>query len=1042
MRSVTLFLAPTLALIAVGSLSSPEASAQSGDIVHEAATGSVWLVEASSSGGGVASEWRADGALVRHADPFSAFNHRDPRTLISGIDNQITTFEGRFAIAASYRGHYVRGDDGAFRLEEFFRTPGAFGCNETPSTRACMVFAFVDARGEQGVYTFNELGLTGIHFWTGSGYRPATAMEGRVMSDFERETIWAPDGSYAIRYLKGGRAVAAGSFAFTVDRETGSEQKLVTLDSGAAVDGVFLRDGRLFLSTVGQSGGGDGDNDDDDGDDGDDGDDDDDTGGAPVTTSELLEIEDPLGEAPHVRSIWRHDSAPTEGVSRLGMDRTSLYLLLGTKIRSIALTDGSATEVADCPSFQTLSDSRVDALLVACGDRLLNFSEGALTWEEQTSGQASDALIIQDGRGGPREIVVRMQDGSLERLRAGRAPLRAKFKPIAYGPSLTGAWEESGRTCGLQANEQGASKVFCQDGDRWREVSSPIGSPLQVRSDGRRWWALSKIGQEWVVFSLAVGRDELWRLEQAWPASDGVIPKLLPTPTGVAVDLRGNGIWTHDGSRFVETHVGRRLPVAFNGGLDSEGNLYEVCAPGAAEYEYLLCRIRPDGSRTSLGLTVYIFGGDVYSSGSIVPLSRGVVFDLQYSDDFVIRGDRVIALSDLYGDFAIPPNGFMSVSYFSKGRGLVIVKRLKYDPSNFQVGFDYFSYDGRTLVNERTDAPRFNTGDSADIFSPSGGQMWQGIDGVWRVFQDDSPDKLSFGLTAAAAVAHRKGVAPNFVNHAMADGSRLLLATDDGIWSCATAGATLVGPTSRDLLAHRSCQRVRQAPFVKRIYKLQQDYLVEQGHQILRLTTIDDRAPRVISIADKASDLTRAGDSFTWQEAGKVIRLDGVTGAIAAAARASGNPGAAVGSWYCGPDGLEFDASGSGSWTQVAPRCQAIGAIGDQVAVVSDDQIQICRSGVCGAARALPRPFMTDSRLGSVLDASGASQFAVSLGSRLYEIDADGGAHEITPRFAGGSLLVTSPGTIENGMVSLLGGGLIALPYAAGDEHLRHVRLE
>lgn len=992
------------------------------DFVLEPGTDSVWITGSNDEGSQGADEWRADGTLVRNVAPFNPFNHRDPRVSFTSLDNSLSVYEGQFAIQATYRGFYVREANGEFRLIEPFATPGALGCNETPSSRACLTGGFVDARGQSGLFVANELGVFSAFFWTGSGYRPPTALEAKEIDagNGNNAVHWSDDGSFFLKIPQNGDGELVDAFSYVVVREASDEPKQIALPSSDYLHEIAFVGDRLFFIAAETLV---------------------DADGNPIGyDNHLFEVMDPLGPAPTPRAVWTYRVGTESSVRVAGYGLHHMYLLDAGKIRAVDLTDGTVVDVTDCDArgSRIETSSRYD-VVQACGDRVVKVAGTSVVWEERASAPVTGGKVLRD-QGAVRDIVLDLITGDFERLRPGRAPLRAQGRLLARGPeSYIAIWEEEGRTCALVPKSATENEVLCHELNEWEPATSLIGIPVQVKSDGTRWWALTKQDDEWRVFVRTTTGDDPWRLLQAWPVTSADIPALLPTPTGFAVDLRGDSIWTLAGSTFVETHRRTRLKVSYAASLDSAGNLYEPCSQGENEYDYFICMIRPDGTPTQLNVVVQIYSGLSYTR--TVPLARGLLIETALGWQLVREG-RSIALADMYGEFSSPPSGFMNLSFHRSVGGKVIVQRGVYDSSTFQYVSSYFTFDGRNLQLERAQAPRFRVSNS-DGFSYGGGFVWLGSDGLWRSQQDSSPDKISYGLTPADAIAQKQGVAPNHANHALIESGRVLLATDDGVWSCPLDRATVVTRATTNLPNQAGCERVRRAPFVERVYRFddgaRSGYLMQQGRRIVFSPAIESGAGEVLSSSLTAHDLKRVGDVFSWQEDGKVVRLDATHGKIETPAPAS-TRGIAANTWFCSASGL-LHATGD-VWDQVLPRCSALASIDDQVAVIVDDQIRICSGGACGDAWDLPRPFMPDSRVGTVRDAAGGLSFAVTLGQRLYVVGADGSMTDATPRFAGGSLLLTAADTLEEGLVSLQGGGLVVMPYAANDGHLRHVRIQ
>lgn len=93
----------------------------------------------------------------------------------------------------------------------------------------------------------------------------------------------------------------------------------------------------------------------------------------------------------------------------------------------------------------------------------------------------------------------------------------------------------------------------------------------------------------------------------------------------------------------------------------------------------------------------------------------------------------------------------------------------------------------------------------------------------------------------------------------------------------------------------------------------------------------------------------------------------------------------------------------------------------------------ICSRGHCTTPIPLPAPLLDDSSTGTL-----SSTFSLSLGSTLYSFDGHSFTN-VTPQYAGGSLLLTPASSITGGVIALKGGGVI-LTHPNGD--IGHIRPE
>lgn len=988
------------------------------EYVLERDTDSVWVTSDFGDSRAVM-EWRADGTFTKYEEPFNPFAFREPRADFGYVENRATSFEGRFAIMGSYRGFYVRDSLGAWDFIAPFGQAGAFGCNETASASACLMVGFNNERGT-GVLVRNEAQAISVWYWTGSAYRPASRRETIMALEVEEEVAaWSADGSFG---LVSGFA-DGGVYSYKIVTDAGIETKTVAV--GSAAPGIFVQRRGRFVSTayrVGTDGGGGG-------------------GGnespSPSGNQELRvhELVDPTG-TPRVDEIFAVTAAPDVLLMSLGFDDEGYYYSHGSDVLYVDL-DARTTSVVDtCPigtRSSILEASRPGFRLLTCGARISLWRGGARFWTAVAGGPVAEAKVFS-ATSGAVDMLVRWDDGTLERLRDGQPPRRGQPGLLASVGYLYPKWEEGDRICGVSRTEITA-RTLCRAEGAWTETSLPIGTPFEVTINGDFMWALSPdaAATTWTLYRRPVVDTPRagWTPIQAWPA-DETLPRLIPALDHVAVDVNGAGIWTFDGTAFVETHSrGGRTLQAKGQAVDGAGYLYETCIDGTGLTQ--ICRVAPDGAVAHVRV-------DIFGDASIVPMARGVlVVPSPGSAPHVVRDTRSIPLGRLYGEFAVDPSVFQMVDVGRAKGGEVLLRRLRYDPATMSYLTALFSFDGRTLTPGQVTPPRhapFARGDIA--FGATIYQVWQGADGLWRRMGNEGPDFLTVGASPFDAAFAGASFAPNFVNHAFVQGSRVVLGTGDGIWTCPLDAATALGADAFELRRTRGCVRVRRMQRVERIHQVGGRYIVQQGRRIVELAALNGGEMRVLSRTLTARGLTVTDGVASWVEDGAVLRW---TGGVRSERPLPAAEGAVSGDWFCAARGLHHYENGA--WRRLAQECSAVQALPGGVAAVDERSLHFCDGRGCQSV-ALPRPFLADSRLGVLGEGTGHERVILAIGGRIFTHDGTpvGAFRDDTPHTAHGSAVLTEASAVDGGVVALLGGGVVLLPEATGLPQARHVRLD
>ncbi len=1000
------------------------------DFTLEPETGSVWIGRQSRSNGSFA-EWKIDGQLINYAGAFNLFNFRDPR-ISFGDQTSFVTFEGKFAVFTSFRGIFTRNENKSWNFKNLFAEAGFLGCAESPSSSPCITSPLnLDSRGQQAIFILDQNNKETLWYWTGSNYRPANAIEKNLyaLSVGVDQVVWAEDGSYALALGDRNSDTNQGGILkynhLTATANIPKQIEIINADFKISFLKLLRRDGRYFAMARARKII---------------------SNGPDENKQRIYEITNILTEKPAATLVWEIKVKSDEN-KFIGFDKHNFYYFADGKVYRSDLNYKLAEKIYDCDGNEagiTLKspefyDSNV---YWTCGNHVLTLQGGAVHRDLIASQSIAGGNLLFDN-GIIYDVALTLFDGSFERQRSDSKTTLAKLLPIAPPPvdNMFPVWDEPTGACGV-AEIRGLKSVYCQEGGRWLITLMDIGVPSQVFHSSNHCWALSKLSNEWVLFIKPKSTSQnKWKKFQSWKATSK-IPKFLPHGTDrVAIDFGEASIWTLLSDQFQESHKHDRIPnLSFSAALDVEGNLYEPCGE-VEKSKANLCLIQKDGKITKLDLKVVVIG-------KITPLKRGLIYSF-YGDEQVIRGTRTMELGKLYGQFSRGPNENMSLTFTDMGSGEIVIESSKFIRGEDRPKLSFFTFDGIKLTPSTVSSPRFLKSQDDDNFTSTDfsrniPQVWRGQDGVWRSIGKFASEPISYGESAIDSLNRQNSAAPNFVNHSISADNQVLMATDDGLWQCAKDYATNVTLSTFELKQTKNCARVRNAPFLKKIFYNGKTFIAQQGPSVVVFSDIKNPQFEIISSPIGASSLGLVGDIATWIEGSDVVsyNLNSNTRETRPIPAAEVEYVKKVaGDWLCSLEGLFYHANSR--WQKILSACVDISGNRTSIATTDGSKIYICKEGQCSAGYELPKPYMQDSVLGTMFEKNGVQNFAVVLGKNLYEVGVhDESLTDITPIYAKGSLILTSVSAVNKGVVSLNGGGVIVLPGVFGNQNSIHLRIE
>jgi hypothetical protein len=688
-----------------------------------------------------------------------------------------------------------------------------------------------------------------------------------------------------------------------------------------------------------------------------------------------------------------------------------------SQVAGYNLNSGELYELGLCPQSGPGGLSRISmhdelaepGVWIYCGSKILGLRGGRVISDTTFRSEVSSAHILSFV-GDIFSGLVSYSDGTKERFDHGeKTAVQSKHVLPTQFIVDDLYWEDGQRQC-----RRHSSMVECLDRGSWTEAASPIGTPVDIIESLNYTWAIVPVQGSTQVFRRERRLSDPWQRVAEIPVTlQPQFVKFIPTgmEDEVAIFISGDGIY-HLGKLSALT----RLPVdisqivaGFRPALSDQGWLYTIC-PAAVlvpniQENFDICAFDPAGNRHPMGKIIKA-GALVNSvTNGFLPLRRGAILDLQGGnpeigqpthEPLVVYHDRAIPLATMFGEFRNQSSHPWKLKIHAKIDGTVLLEKLdETQVFNDPVYSRTYEFSGRQLALLEKIERDVNSFEDTQFGGgmPSrwsrAGQIWQGLDGLWRG-TITIPRQVHLGATPIQA-ARNQGVRVNASTSGTATAAEGILANEAGLWFCDHSLAPAVGPDVWRIRRHPGCEHHGFSGLPRQVRSADTTtLLVLSGSRLVKYDRLSRQATELANdVASEFFDL-RAGRLFfadsrhlrtvTLSSGEELSRSDLPSGV-------SGESVVFVNDQVlCASAGLYERRAGEDPWRFVAASCNAAspsanaGPDGETYAAAGD-KLYFCRREGCAEVAALPEPRSTklalDNAGGRLMLASGKQLFSL-----------------------------------------------------------------